>query len=178
MEALKYKIIKTEAQYDKYCRNLEELLDSNSRNKSVNEEIELITLLIEKWDDEHNTFDDLDPVELLKSLMKDHDLKAVSLAEILDVSKSLISDILNYKKGFSKEVIRKLAHYFKVDQEAFNRYYNIVSPVNAHLKNVRVMNTLKEIPLTRLPVKAATRHFEMVASTKNTPASKTRMRTK
>jgi HTH-type transcriptional regulator/antitoxin HigA len=48
-------------------------------------------------------------------------------------------------KGLSKEVIRKVADYFKVSQEAFNRPYKLINPINAHLKNESVMNTKKEL---------------------------------
>src|SRR6058998_2993617 len=110
METLKYKVIKTEKQYDEYCRILHDLDFSNrKKSKKVEEEIDLLTLLIEKYDEEHNIFDELDPVELLKSIMKDHQLKSVDLAKKLKVSPGLISDILNYKKGFSKDIIRRLA---------------------------------------------------------------------
>ncbi len=53
--------------------------------------------------------------ELLKSLMKDHKLKAAGLAILLDVSKGLVSDMLNYKKGFSKDTIRILSDRFKTE---------------------------------------------------------------
>ena len=66
-----------------------------------------------KWDEEHDTLDESDPVESLKYLMTDHKLKATKLAAILGVSKGFISEILSYKKGFSKENIRKLAQHFK-----------------------------------------------------------------
>jgi HTH-type transcriptional regulator/antitoxin HigA len=91
----------------------------------VQDEIELLTLLIWKWDQDHNSFIDLNPVELLKSLMKDHQLKSKDLVEILGVSKGLISDILNYRKGLSKEIIRLLSSHFKISQEAFNRPYKL-----------------------------------------------------
>ncbi|MBX2899548.1 MAG: transcriptional regulator [Cyclobacteriaceae bacterium] len=123
--ALKYKIIKSKAQYKEYANTLEELVMSNAKSKEAREEIELLTLLIETWDEEHNSFDDVDPVTLLHSLMEEKNLKAKDLVEILDVSKGLISDILHYKKGFSKENIRSLADYFKVSQEAFNRPYKL-----------------------------------------------------
>ena len=128
METLKYKVIKSEAQYDKYCDQLEELLDSGSESKAVNDEIDLLTLLIEKWDEEHNTFDDADPIEILKSLMKDHKMKAVDIAALVGVSEGLVSDMLNYKKGLSKETIRILAARFKLSQEAFNRPYKLATP--------------------------------------------------
>jgi HTH-type transcriptional regulator/antitoxin HigA len=121
--ALKYKIIKSELQYRQYCKQLEQLLAKGAKNKGFADEIELLTFLIEKWDAEHNTFGEVDPVRLLHSLMEDHQLKAKDLVGLLGISKGYVSDILNYKKGLSKEVIRKLAEKFKLRQEAFNRPY-------------------------------------------------------
>ena len=123
MKVLKYKIIATKNQYKEYCKILESLVFSKSKNKNLKDEIALLTLLIEKWDNDHNSFNDLDPVQLLQSLMDSHQLKAKNLVDMLGVSKSYISEILNYRKGFSKVVIRKLASHFKVSQEAFNRPY-------------------------------------------------------
>ena len=140
METLKYKVIKSEAQYDKYCDQLEVLLDNSSGIKSEEDEIELLTLLIEKWDEDHNTFDDADPVEILKSLMKDHKMKAVDIAALVGVSEGLVSDMLNYKKGFSKETIRILSSRFKLNQEAFNRSYKLITPAN---KSARTSVALK-----------------------------------
>lgn len=106
---------------------LDALATADFKNKEMKDEIELLTLLIEKWDEENNSFDDVDPITLLHSLMKERDLKAKDLAEILDVNKGLISDILNYKKGLSKDIIRSLLDYFKVSQEAFNRPYELAA---------------------------------------------------
>ena len=82
---------------------------------------------------------------MLKALMEEHNLRAKDMAGILDVSKGLVSDILNYKKGLSKEIIRTLAAHFRVSQEAFNRPYRLISSLNSHLRNASVMNTHKEL---------------------------------
>lgn len=145
METLQYKIIKSDAQYNKYCDKLEELVDSGKKTKAVQDEIELLNLLIEKYDEEHNTFDDADPIELLKSLMKEHKMKAVELATLLDVSEGLVSDMLNYKKGLSKDTIRILSERFKVSQEAFNRSYELRVPVSSRFKDARIMNSRKNL---------------------------------
>ena len=145
METLQYKIIKTNAQYNRYCDTLEALVDSGKKTKAVQDEIELLTLLIEKYDADHNTFDDADPIELLKSLMKDHKMKAVDLAKLLNVSEGLVSDILHYKKGLSKETIRILSERFKLNQEAFNRPYELKVPVNPKFKDRKMMNTRKKL---------------------------------
>lgn len=144
METLKYKIIKTEDQYQEYISKLEKILVAVPEN-SIIEEIELLTLLIEKWDEEHKSFELTDPIQLLHSLMVEHQLKNKDLVGILGVSKGLVSDILNYKKGLSKEIIRTLAKHFSLSQEAFNRPYKLKVPINNHLRNASVMNTSKEI---------------------------------
>jgi HTH-type transcriptional regulator / antitoxin HigA len=142
--ALKYKVIKSKTQYKEYSNVLEQLVFSGSKDRNTKEEIALLTLLIEKWDAENNTFDEADPIRLLHSLMDDHDMKAKNLVELLDISKGYISDILNYKKGLSKDVIRKLSGHFKISQEAFNRPYKLIVPENSHLRNASVMNTKKK----------------------------------
>ncbi|MCF3107558.1 transcriptional regulator [Niabella sp. CC-SYL272] len=145
MAALKYKVITSKTQYRDYCNALEQLLFSGNKDRDTKDEIALLTLLIEKWDEVHNTFEELNPIQLLQSLMKEHDLKAKDLVPVLNISKGYISDILNYKKGLSKEVIRKLAARFKISQEALNRPYKLTVPENAHLRNASVMNTRKEL---------------------------------
>ena len=134
METLQYKVIKTDKQYFKYCDILEALVDSGKKTKAIEDEIELLELLIEKYDEEHNTFEDVDPIELLKELMRGHKMKAVHLAHLLEISTGLMSEILNYKKGLSKEVIRKLSVHFKVSQETFNRTYKLKVSENTHFK--------------------------------------------
>ena len=143
MEALKYKVIKSREQYDEYCQLLEQLAFQENTSPEVEEEIELLTVLIEKYDQENNTFEEVDPITMLKSLMEDHNLKAKDLVNILGVSKGLVSDILNYKKGLSKEVIRKLSEHFSMNQEAFNRPYKL--KVDSKLRNAGVMNTRKKL---------------------------------
>jgi HTH-type transcriptional regulator / antitoxin HigA len=145
MSEMKYKVIKNKSQYNDYCKKLEDLVFSGPKDSRAKDEIDLLTVLIEKWDAENNSFGELDPIQLLHSFMTDHKLKPKDLVEILGVSKGYISEILHYKKGLSKDVIRKLAEYFKVTQEAFNRPYKVVSPINIRLKNTRKLTSTKKI---------------------------------
>lgn len=147
MSQLKYTVIRNKTQYREYSKILEELIFSGRKDSYTKDEIALLTVLIEKWDAEHNTFDELDPIQLLQSLMEEHNLKATDIVDILDISKGYVSDILKYKKGLSKDVIRKLAAHFKVSQEAFNRPYKLVVRENSHLRNASVMNTKKELAM-------------------------------
>ena len=131
MKALKYTVIKSRTQYREYCSALQKLAEGSAQGKVVQDEIDLLTLLIQRWDADHNSFEEIDPVSLLRSFLVDHGIRAADLARRLNISKGYVSDILSYKKGMSKYVIRELASYFKVSQEAFNRPYALKLPAYA-----------------------------------------------
>jgi HTH-type transcriptional regulator/antitoxin HigA len=135
---LKYKIIKSEAQYQQYCNLLEELI---LKDENKEDEIELLTFLIEKWDNENVSFGDADPIEIIKFLMKENNLRSKDLVEILGLSKGTISKILNYQKGLSKNTILKLSEYFKVSQETFNRPYQLTQGVKSNIKKKRIVKS-------------------------------------
>ena len=67
MDTLKFTIIKSQDQYDKYCEMLENLLVND--DKKYFDEIELLTLLIEKWDIDQNKFNDFYQIVLIKFFM-------------------------------------------------------------------------------------------------------------
>jgi len=116
-------IIKNETQYFAYCDELERLESLEKKSDEVEDRIELLILLIEKWDDEHYASPELNPVEYLKLLMKTNEYKAVDIQNKVGINKTTLSHILNYRRGFSKKNIRLLADFFKVTQSAFNKKY-------------------------------------------------------
>jgi HTH-type transcriptional regulator/antitoxin HigA len=123
--SLLYTVIKSPAQYRKYVSRLEELDNIKPGKERHRDEIDLLLLLIKTWDQEHNTFSDVDPIMLIRALMEERQIKASHIAAASGYSKGLISDILNYKKGMSKELIRFFAGYFKLSQESLNRPYDL-----------------------------------------------------
>jgi HTH-type transcriptional regulator/antitoxin HigA len=68
MKRLKYTVIKSESKYNDYCEVLENILESNAESKEFADEIELLTLLIEKWDAEHSVMAEKNPIEVLHFL--------------------------------------------------------------------------------------------------------------
>jgi HTH-type transcriptional regulator/antitoxin HigA len=67
--------------------------------------------------------------------MTEHRLQSKDLAEITGVSPGMISSILNYRKGLSKNTIRKLAKFFKLSQSAFNQPYRLQNSSSQNLKS-------------------------------------------
>lgn len=149
MDTLKYKVIKSKAQYREYCHRLEGLVDTDLKSKALRDEVDLLTLLIETWDEEHSALMDSDPIQLLHAFLKDHQMKATDLVSVLNLSKGYISDMLNYKKGLSKETIRGLSAYFKVSHEAFNRPYKLKSSASARMIKSRRRNPAKQLVAAR-----------------------------
>jgi len=138
-----YTIIRTEKQYFKYCDHLQQLVTRKGKKRL--DDIELLTLLIEKWDSENLPTIDSNPIELIKALMTQNNLKSVDIAEILGVNKSTVSRILNYQKGLSKSSIRILANHFAISQESLNQPYKLKHEVNKKFKNASLMNTKKKL---------------------------------
>lgn len=133
--------IKDDKQYYMYCNELERLdsLNEQELTKELDNHIEHLMILIEAWDRKHLTLPDLNPVEYLKLLMKTQSLKSVDLQKKTGLDKSLISHLLNYRKGFSKKTIKVLASCFGVQQEMFSRDYDLKNA----LKNTSVKSNSK-----------------------------------
>jgi len=138
-----YKIIRTRKQYFQYCNILEKLVKTNK--KKDHDDIELLTLVIKKWDEENLPKLDSDPIQLIKALMQENQLKATDLAKILEVNKSTVSRILSYQKGLSKNSIRILSVHFAIAQEALNQPYKLKNKINKKFKNASLMNTVKKM---------------------------------
>lgn len=125
MNTLSYKVIKSDKQYFEYAKRLEELVINGLDTQEDIDEYELLYLLIRTWDNEHRFGSEMDPVQLIKSIMDEHGLAQNDLAQIAKVGKSYISEIMNYKKRMSKKVIRNIANHFKIQQEALNKHYRL-----------------------------------------------------
>ncbi len=146
---MEYKIIKSESQYEAYCNILHELVKNPLTRDS--DDVELLTLLVEKWDSENIKIQVASPIDTIIALMTEHKLNATELGKILNLSKGTISKMLNYNKGLSKETIRMLATHFKLSQEVFNQPYKLENDINRKIKNAAAMNTKKQIKHVKQP---------------------------
>ena len=138
----KYKIIRTIEQYDIYCNELRRLVFEDETNI---DDIELLTLLIKKWDSDNLPQVQSDPIELVKALMQQNRMKVKDLAEVMQVNKSTVSRILNYQKGLSKNTIRVLSEYFSISQEALNKPYKLRQKLNGSSKHKSLRNTKSQL---------------------------------
>jgi HTH-type transcriptional regulator/antitoxin HigA len=126
METLPYTVIRSQSQYKVYCERLLDLLKLKGKTRSELDTIDLLRLLIKRWEEEQCPLSDSDPVEFLRLQMRQNNMKASDLAAGAGISKSLMSDIMHYRRRLSREVIRKLAFRLNVSQEMLNKPYNLI----------------------------------------------------
>jgi HTH-type transcriptional regulator/antitoxin HigA len=117
---LVYKRIKTEDQYNDYVNRMEELdgLIVENHNMELEEEIDLLQLLVEDYEEKYIVTKVSSPSEMLKLLLKEHKLTANDLAKEFEISKSVISEVLSNKRAISKSFAKQIANKFKVRLES------------------------------------------------------------
>lgn len=127
---MKYSEIVNKKQYSEYCdRHLElgNLLGKGKADADMKNEYYILDLIIEDYQRKQtNPFEKLTPVDLLKALMEENGYSGYKLSRELNISQSVISEILNYKRGFSKDVITKLSEKFKVGKDSFLKEYELI----------------------------------------------------
>ena len=102
------KIIKTEQEYDAALAELEALIDVDpAPGSSAAEELEVLALLIEKYEQESLPAELPDPITAIRFRMEQLDLKPVDLEPYLG-SMSRVSEILAGKRSLTPKMIKSL----------------------------------------------------------------------
>ncbi len=103
---MKIRPIKTEQQYFQALEKLDEIFDAKE-NTPEGDEAEILSLLIDTFENEHYQIEAPDPIEAIRIRMEEMDLKQKDMVEIIG-SKSKTSEVLNRKKRLTLDMIRNL----------------------------------------------------------------------
>jgi HTH-type transcriptional regulator/antitoxin HigA len=108
------RIIRSEAENERCTAVLEELDQRyDDLSRAEREFAELLTLLIEDFESKHSTLPKASPVDVVRFLMEQHELRQKDLLDVFG-SASVASEVLSGKRELSKEHIRRLADRFSV----------------------------------------------------------------
>ena len=116
---MKAKIIKTEAEYNAALARVEALMDAKP-GSAKEAELELWSLLVERFEQEHFPIDLPDPVEAIKFRMEQEGLRQKDLKPYFP-GKNRVSEILNRKRPLSIGMIRALNRGLKIPAEVLLR---------------------------------------------------------
>jgi HTH-type transcriptional regulator / antitoxin HigA len=113
------KVIRTEEENEAYTEVLCELDRRSKRLTAAEKELaELLTLLIEGFEEKHYHLPRASPLGALRFLMDQHGLKQKDLVDVFGTP-SIVSEILNGKRELNKDHIKRLAERFHVSLELF-----------------------------------------------------------
>jgi HTH-type transcriptional regulator/antitoxin HigA len=102
------KVLKNEADYDAALERVESLIGMDpAAGTEEAEELDVLSLIVEKYEDEHYPVAPPDPVEAIKFRMEQQGLKYADMVPYFG-SKSRVSEVLNRKRGLSLAMIRAL----------------------------------------------------------------------
>ena len=118
---MKLKPIKTEQDYFQALERLEVIFDSNLGTKK-GDELEILGILIDKYESEHFPIELPDPIEAIKFRMEQLNYSQNDLAEVIGL-KSRASEILSKKRKLSLEMIRKLTEKLHIPSEVLIQAY-------------------------------------------------------
>lgn len=118
---MKLKPIKTESDYIQALERLEQIFDAKKGTKQ-GDELEILGILIEKYENENFPIEMPDPIEAIKFRMEQLNYNQNDLADLIGL-KSRASEILNKKRKLTLEMIRKLNSEFRIPSEVLIQPY-------------------------------------------------------
>ena len=120
---IEIKPIRTEVEYELALAELYQLLDSPDGSDDY-DRAELLSILIEKYEEVHYPIDNPDPIDAIKYVMGENGMNQMQLGEIIG-GKSKASLILNRKRALSIAMIRSLNEKLKVPLEILFKEYQL-----------------------------------------------------
>src|ERR1700690_1464497 len=110
-------VIRSEAENERFIAMLEELDREGGRKSAAERRMaELLTLLIEDFEQKHYALVAASPIEGLNELMLANNLKQKDLVDIFG-SPSIVSEVLHGKRQLTTAHIRRLSRRFHVSPE-------------------------------------------------------------
>ena len=103
------KPIKNELDYDDALTRVDELMEINPKiGTPESDELEILVMLIEKYEEKEWAIAEPDPIEAIKVRMEQLHLKQKDLVPYIG-NKSKVSEVLNRKVGLSLSMITNIA---------------------------------------------------------------------
>jgi HTH-type transcriptional regulator/antitoxin HigA len=118
---MKTKILKTVQEYNETCERIYKLINSSTNaiepESPEGEEIELLSLLVEKYEQEHYSIEAPNPIEAIKFRIEQMNLKQTDIAPLFG-GKTRVSEVLNGKRPLTLKMITLLNRYLGIPLES------------------------------------------------------------
>jgi HTH-type transcriptional regulator/antitoxin HigA len=115
------KPIRTKAAYRKALKEISLLLDAPPGSHEA-DILEVLSILVEAYEEEHHPVDPPDPIEAIKFRLEQQGLTRRNLEPYIG-SRARVSEVLNRKRPLSVEMIRQLHKGLGIPAEVLIRPY-------------------------------------------------------
>jgi HTH-type transcriptional regulator / antitoxin HigA len=115
------KPIKNTEDYELALERLEQIFDAQLGTDD-GDELEILTILIDKYEKEHFPVEMPNPIEALKFRMEQLGMQQKDLAKTIGF-KSRVSEILNHKRKLTLEMVRKLHEQLHIPTDILIKEY-------------------------------------------------------
>jgi HTH-type transcriptional regulator / antitoxin HigA len=113
------RVIHTEEENEGYTAALYELVQNHADLSPEERDLaDLLTLLIEDFEEKHYQLPKAAPLEVVSFLMDQHGLKQKDLVDVFGTP-SIVSEVLSGKRDLAKDHIARLSERFHVSPELF-----------------------------------------------------------
>lgn len=129
---MELKPIRTEKDYRAALKRMDVIFDA-PQNTKEGDEAEILSLLIENFENEHYPIEAPDPIEAIKIRMEELNIKQKDLVGIIG-GKSRVSEILNRKKKLTVDMIRELEHRLQIPASVLVSSYPLQNSVEKQLR--------------------------------------------
>ena len=106
--------LRSDADLDRAIAMIDALTDRQDLTQEEEEYLEVLSRLVEDYEDEHDPLPRLSGVEALRYLLEENGLTQARLSDETGIPVATLSEILNGKRGISAKVRAALAERFKV----------------------------------------------------------------
>jgi HTH-type transcriptional regulator/antitoxin HigA len=120
---MELKPIKTDKDYRNALERLDVIFDAPIDTKE-GDEAEILSLLLENYENEYYPIQAPDPIEAIKIRMKELNMRQKDLVGIIG-GKSRVSEILNRKKRLTVNVIRDLERILQISASVLVNNYQL-----------------------------------------------------
>jgi len=121
---MELKPIKTKAAYKEALKEISGLLDAPPGSHEA-DILEVLSILVEAYEEEHHPIDPPDPIEAIKFRLEQQGLTRRNLEPYIG-SRARVSEVLNRKRPLSVEMIRRLHKGLGIPAEVLIRPYKTV----------------------------------------------------
>lgn len=120
---MELKPIKTDKDYRNALERLDVIFDAPIDTKE-GDEAEILSLLLENYENEHYRIEAPDPIEAIKIRMEELNMRQKDLVGIIG-GKSRVSEILNRKKRLTVDMIRDLERILQISASVLVNNYQL-----------------------------------------------------